>query len=106
MTILDDIPMERNWTFSYVFKARSTRNPDIFETAYIFFYPDSCGRSPATKLFLVSSRNAPRGEERCVTIKTTSVADYSVDAILNQSGERLQKYPDSCGRGLILQGYE
>ena len=37
MTILDDIPMERNWTFSYVFKARSTRNPDIFETVYIFF---------------------------------------------------------------------
>ena len=38
-----------------------------------------------------------------MTIKTTSVADYSVDAILNQSGERFQKYPDSCGRGLIAR---
>ena len=77
-----------------------------FLKPHIFFYPDSCGRSPATKLFLVSSRNAPRGEERCVTIKTTSAADYSVEAILNQSGERFQKYPDSCGPGLIRQGYE
>ena len=41
-----------------------------------------------------------------MTIKTTSAADYSVDAILNQSGERFQKYLDSCGRGLIRQGYE
>ena len=79
MTILDNIPMERNWTFSYVFKAWSTRKPDIFETAYIFLNPVSCRRSPAAKLFLVSSRNAPCGKERCVTIKTTSVADYSVD---------------------------
>ena len=51
-----------------------------FLKPHIFFYPDSCRRSPATKLFIGSSRNAPRGEKRCVTIKTTSVADYSVDA--------------------------
>ena len=51
-----------------------------FSKPYIFVYPDSCARSPATQPLLVSSHNAPRGKERCVTIKTTSVADYSVDA--------------------------